>query len=201
MRQADKNPVTLSPATHAIREEDLDHACRVLHDGGVVAYPTEAVYGLGCAPDNPDALQALIALKGRDADKGIILIADTFSRLARYVGELPAAVRERVSEPQEPPTTWIVPASMVVDPLLSGHRPSLAIRVSVHPAVVALCQRYGGPLTSTSANPSGQEPARDASQVRSLFPTGLGAVVDGRVGELKRPTRIIDALSEKVLRP
>ena len=183
----------------------LDHAAvagavAALRAGGIVAYPTEAVYGLGCDPDNPHALRRLLRLKGRDASRGLILIAADFASLAPYLGQLEPRFLDRALASWPGPVTWILPAADGVPALLTGGRDAIAVRVTAHGPVITLCQAWGGPLVSTSANPSGSPPARDAAQVKAYFGDRLDCVLDGPTGGLDQPSRIYDGQSGKRLR-
>lgn len=178
----------------------LAQAARALRAGGVVAYPTEAVYGLGCEPLDGEAVLRLLAMKRRSVDKGLILIASDYAQLRPWV-ELPNAELERRVRARWPgPTTWLLPARAGVPGWITGGRPSLAVRVTAHPLAAALCARYGAPLVSSSANLSGGRPARDALGVRRRFGAQLDYVLCGRTGALAAPTEIRDALSGRLLR-
>ena len=179
----------------------IDRAARCVRNRGVIAYPTEAVYGLGCAPCFPDAVQRILALKGRRPGKGLILVAATVGQFDGLIDlEALREQQQRVLDSWPGPVTWIVPARPGVPAWLSGGRPALAVRVSDHPQVRALCDRVGA-LVSTSANPEGAPPARDARRVRAYFADRLDYVLPGRVGTLDRPTEIRDALSGRIVRP
>lgn len=168
--------------------------------GGLIAYPTESCYGLGCDPRNKRALKRLIALKGRDAGKGLLLIADHFRRLRRFVAALPPADLARMKRSWPGPVTWVVPASTACPPLLTGGRSTIAVRVTAHPVAARLCRMLGMALVSTSANKSGQKPARTAAQCRRAFGARV-RVIEGRTGARKRPSTLIDLASGTVLRP
>ena len=168
--------------------------------GGLIAYPTESCYGLGCDPRNKRALKRLIALKGRDAGKGLLLIADHFRRLRRFVAALPPADLARMRRSWPGPVTWVVPASPACPPLLTGGRSTIAVRVTAHPVAARLCRMLGMALVSTSANKSGQKPARTAAQCRPAFGARV-RVIEGRIGARKRPSTLIDLASGTVLRP
>lgn len=168
--------------------------------GGLIAYPTESCYGLGCDPRNKRALKRLIALKGRDAGKGLLLIADHFRRLRRFVAALPPADLARMKRGWPGPVTWVVPASTACPPLLTGGRSTIAVRVTAHPVAARLCRMLGMALVSTSANKSGQKPARTAAQCRRAFGARV-RVIEGRIGARKRPSTLIDLASGTVLRP
>ncbi len=175
-------------------------ACTALRVGGVIAYPTEAVWGLGCEPRNEAAVERLLALKRRDWRKGLILVAADFAQLEPFV-QLPSRTAQKRAFSTWPgPATWVFPASDHTPMWISGERNSVAIRVSAHPVVQALCRAYGGPIVSTSANREGRPPARSATQVRLAFPRGLDALVPGALGGQAAPTTIRDVTSGLILR-
>ena len=171
-----------------------------LRRGGVIAYPTESCYGLGCDPRNPRALQRLIRLKGRSAAKGMLLIADHFKRLRPFTHALSSADRARMQRSWPGPVTWVVPASAACPALLTGGRPTIAVRVTAHPGAAQLCRSLGMALVSTSANKSGQKPAKTAAECRRIFGARV-RVIDGRIGARKRPSTLIDLATGTVLRP
>lgn len=177
-------------------------ASAVLHDGGVIAYPTEAVWGLGCDPLNETAVLRLLAIKQRPVEKGLILIASRLLQLQGFINltALPVDRTEAVRASWPGPHTWVMPASVTAPRWITGAHRGIAVRVSAHPGVVALCDHYGGALVSTSANLSGQP----ASTSRMALDTGLllqlDGVLDGETGGLQRPSSIRDALSDAALR-
>jgi len=168
--------------------------------GGLVAYPTEAVYGLGCDPLRGEAVERLLQLKGRRAEKGLLLIAAELSQLAGLLEDPEPEVLERLAASWPGFVTWVLPARSQVPRWLTGRHASLAVRVTAHPLAQALCRAYGGPLVSTSANPSGRAPARDSLTVRRYFGAALGYIVPGRVGGAARPSVIRDARTGAVIR-
>ncbi|RLA33095.1 MAG: tRNA threonylcarbamoyladenosine biosynthesis protein RimN [Gammaproteobacteria bacterium] len=174
-------------------------AARAVYGGGLIAYPTEAVYGLGCDPLNPEAVFDLLALKGRPAGKGLILIAADFDQLRPYVAEVAAEKMAAVHASWPGPHTWLLPALPSVPPWLAGDHPMLAVRVTAHPVAAALC-RLTGPLVSTSANPAGCRPARDLLTVRRYFGDVLDAMVSGPIDRERGPSSIRDAVSGRLLR-
>lgn len=172
----------------------------VIHAGGLIAYPTEAVFGLGCHPQDGDAVARLLKLKRRPQEKGLILIADTPQALAPYLGEIPEQAWQRVVESWPGPNTWVVPASDSTPAWLTGRHDSIAVRVTDHPIAAALCRVAGTPLVSTSANLSQHPPAVNPLQVHLRCSPGVDLVVHGRTGGLSRPTVIRDALKETLIR-
>lgn len=171
-----------------------------LRRGGLIAYPTESCYGLGCDPRNPRALRHLIRLKGRSAAKGLLLIADHFRRLQPFVRRLDPADLARLRRSWPGPVTWVVPASATCPPLLTGGRPTIAVRVTAHPAAAHLCRSLGMALVSTSANKSGHKPARSAAECRRIFGAAV-RVIAGRIGQRRRPSTLVDLATGTVLRP
>ena len=174
-------------------------AARAIRRGGLVAYPTEAVYGLGCDPRNPLAVLDLLALKSRPIHKGLILIAADFDQLRPYVTEASPARMAEVRASWPGPHTWLLPARANTPEWLTGEHTTLAVRVTAHPVANALC-RLAGPLVSTSANPAGRRPARDPLTVRRYFDDALDLVVAGPVDRMRGPSAIRDAASGRLLR-
>ncbi|GAB3346743.1 L-threonylcarbamoyladenylate synthase [Lysobacter tyrosinilyticus] len=175
---------------------------RVLREGGVVAYPTEAVWGLGCDPLQEAAVQRLLAIKERDVAKGLILIAAQRAQLDGLLDwDALAGERRALVEASWPgPNTWIVPATARVPRWITGAHAGVAVRVSAHPIVAALCTTFGGPLVSTSANRAGEPPAYDRGQLDPLLLAQLDGVCEGETGGQAAPTAIRDAATGAVLR-
>ena len=172
-----------------------NEAADALHRGGVIAYPTEAVWGVGCDPFDETAVLRLLAIKQRPVDKGVILIAASPSQFDGLLDwdALTQAQRDAVFASWPGPNTWIIPTSPRVPRWITGSHDGVAVRVSAHPDVVALCEAFGGPLVSTSANLAGEPPAftRDALDPRVV--ERLDGVASGETGGLASPTAIRDA--------
>lgn len=170
--------------------------------GGVIAYPTEAVYGLGCDPDNDTAIKRLLAVKQRPWQKGLILVASEFSQLLPYVDEtqLTAERLEFAFSKWPGPFTFVMPVKAQVSKYLCGEFDSIAVRVSAHAGVQALCRALNKPLVSTSANLAGEAPALSAAEILADFEGKIDALVLGELGEQCQPSTIIDARSGKILR-
>ena len=178
----------------------LKAAVSALREGGVIACPTEAVWGLSCDPNNRDAVTYLLALKSRAVGKGLILVASSPQQVEFLLSGLTPQQRQTVCASWPGPTTWLVPHRGVVPDWICGEHETVAVRVSAHPIVSALCAAWGGPLVSTSANPSGARPAREVFQVHRYFGDSLDYVLPGRVGAAARPTTIRDARSGQIVR-
>lgn len=178
----------------------IGQAVRCLQEGDVIAYPTEAVYGLGCDPLNETAVRRVLKLKSRPAASGFILIADRFERFAPFVGALERAVLEPALASWPGPVTWLFPRGEDVPDWLAGGHPTVALRVSAHPVCRALCAAFEGAIVSTSANPAAAEPARSAQQVVDYFDARLCGIVEGELGRQSLPSEIRDLASGRVMR-
>ena len=181
---------------------EIPQAAQLLHNGGVIAYPTEAVWGLGCDPRNQAAVLRLLALKQREVDKGLILIAASEGQLAHYIDmtSLGDAQLAAVRSSWPGPHTWIVPASESAPPWITGRHAGIAVRVSAHPEVVALCNAFGSALVSTSANRTGDTPPEQIAALDPRIRDGVDAVLEGESGGQQRPTQIRDAVTGRALR-
>lgn len=174
---------------------------RTLEEGGVIAYPTEAVWGLGCDPWNEEAVQTLLFLKDRPEEKGLILVAASVSQIRFLLSPLPEELQERALQHWPGPVTCVIPdVRRQIPDWVRGRHHSIAVRVSAHPLVRTLCEIAGGPLVSTSCNPAGRSPARHGWQVRRYFPAGIDLIVSGSLGKAGKPSRIVDIVSGQTLR-
>lgn len=191
--------MTMSPSCY-VHPWRLKLVANLLLQGGILAYPTESVFGLGCDPLNEDSVMRLLAIKRRDPGKGVILIADSFEQLRPFVGEIPADRLAEVQRHWPGPYTWLLPAASWVPHWLTGRHTTLAMRVTAHPIAAALCRATGMPLVSTSANLSGRPPARTPLQARIRCGRDIDMVLHGATGGLKQPTMIRDALTGVCLR-
>jgi L-threonylcarbamoyladenylate synthase len=178
----------------------LRQAVRCLQRGGLLAYPTEAVWGLGCDPFNLAAVRHLLALKGRPVHKGLILIAAHFSDLEPFLAPLHQESYNRVMASWPGPVTWLLPAQHWVPVELHGRHETLAVRITAHAQVRALCEAFGGALVSTSANPARHPPAHNALQVRRYFRQQSIHLLPGATGGSPSPSEIRDARNGRVLR-
>lgn len=169
---------------------------------GVIAYPTEAVFGLGCDPTNETAIEKILTLKQRPSDKGLILIAADYSQLLPYVDDQAIGQDKRFSvfSHWPGPVTLILPARKSVSKLLTGGRDTIAVRVTAFEPARELCRKLGTALVSTSANPSGREPARSVAEVKDYFPSQLSWVMEGATGGANAPSKIIDPLTKTIFR-
>jgi len=179
-----------------------DAAAAALRAGGIVAHPAEAVWGLACDPTNEAAVLRLLALKRRGVDKGLILVAGSIGQLDAFVDwdAMPDSARAQVLAAWPGPNTWIVPATAAAPAWIRGVHAGVAVRVSAHPPVVALCAAFGGATVSTSANHAGARPPRGIADLDPAILDAVDAVLDGDTGGLDRPTGIRDALTGAAVR-
>ena len=177
----------------------IRQAVQKIHAGETIAYPTEAVYGLGCDPLNEEAVHNLLALKQRSAEKGLILIASSLSQLEPYL-QLNEDIVSRVQATWPGAVTWIIPAQSWVPSWLKGKHSSLAVRVTAHPVAKVLCQKYGEALVSTSANTHSKPPATRPYMVSKSLDYSDIFILPGQIGHLKQATPIYDVLSHQQIR-
>ena len=178
----------------------IKQAANVILSGGVVAYPTEAVYGLGCNPLDTSAVMRLLQLKNRSMEKGLILVAATIDQLEPFISIPSDDIRQKISATWPGPVTWILPAKPGVPMTLTGAHNSLAVRVSAHPVVQALCREIDQPMVSTSANIESAPPARSALAVQRIFGQEVDYILHGQVDTAANPSEIRDALTDAILR-
>jgi len=187
-----------------INDNTLSQALAALTTEGVIAYPTESVFGLGCDPDNEVAIQKILDLKQRPAHKGLILIAANIEQLKNYAdfSSLSSEQLDKIKATWPGPFTWVVPVQPSLSKLVSGDFDSIAVRVTQHPVVQTLCAAFGKPIISTSANLSGQDACTTSAQVEQMFANHplLDYVIDQPVTGLANPSQIHDALTGKRLR-
>ncbi len=181
-------------------EDPYAEAVTAIHAGGVIAYPTEAVFGFGCHPLRQEAVFRILALKERGVFEGLLLIAADVEQLMPYIAPLTPEIEARVTPTWPGPQTWLVPASEDTPLWIKGRHPRVGVRVTDHATAAELCRRAGTALVSTSVNRHGEPPLRDAHAVVREFGDKLDAVVLGACGGLDRPTSIRDAITGEVVR-
>jgi L-threonylcarbamoyladenylate synthase len=177
-----------------------EQAAERLRAGQIIAYPTEAVFGLGCDPRNEQTVRQLLTLKNRPESAGLILIGATLDQFDPWIAPVDAGLRARAQAAWPGPVTWLFPRGANVPDFIAGQHATVAIRVTAHPVCVALCQAFGGPVVSTSANPHSAPPARSAGEVEDYFGPFLGGILQGRLGGNDLPSEIRDLRSGAVLR-
>jgi L-threonylcarbamoyladenylate synthase len=179
----------------------IQRACQNVIVGGVIAYPTESVWGLGCDPWSQTAVKRLLQLKQRKWQQGLILVASRWHHIEPLLASLEPHQRMCLQASWPGSTTWLLPDSEdLIPPWIRGQHSTVAVRLSAHPLVVALCDATGGLLVSTSANRSGGAPARTSLQVRLAFGQTLDYILPGTLGHAISPSQIYDLQSGALIR-
>ncbi len=183
-----------------LTQDVLLQAIAVINDGGIVAYPTESVYGLGCDPFNQQAVEQLLLLKQRPVEKGMIMIASHVQHVLPLIKPQRPDDLARALKTWPGHNTWIFPKTSGVPFWVSGKHESIAVRVSKHPVVIQLCEQLNGPLISTSANLSNQGNLNSIKDIESTFGDKIDCYIDAPTGDEKKPSTIRDAHSGAILR-
>ena len=184
---------------------DLQQAIQVLRQGDVLAYPTEAVWGLGCDPRQQTAFEKILTLKQRPIEKGVILLSENIERVEPLLADLDIQIRQQILASWQQPlsnqraTTWLLPISIQIPAWIYGQHDRVAVRVTNHPLCQQLCQGFDDFIVSTSANPAGLTPATSSAQVDQYFPHQLN-VLEGKLGTSREPSRILDAITGQIIR-
>jgi L-threonylcarbamoyladenylate synthase len=176
MRWLTVDPADPDPAVIAVASD-------LLRGGGLVAFPTETVYGLGVDPFNEEAVERLFAVKGRPVEKGLILHLGEVAQIDAVAREVPPAARRLIGQFFPGPLTVVLPVrSGVEQPSLSrkvtGGSDTIAVRLPAHPVALALARAFGGPIAAPSANRSGEPPPTDAETIRRTLGSALDAILD-----------------------
>ena len=180
---------------------DLQRACDHLLQGHVIAYPTEAVWGLGCDPYNQSAVKRIFAIKQRSPEKGLILVAASMEQLRPLLDPLSESQLNQLRSTWPGPITWLIPDSKKLIPgWIKGSHDSVAVRVSAHPLIRALCTQFKKPLVSTSANLSGEPTLRGRQELQQKIADKIDFIVEGELGTGKAPSEIRDLYTGQLIR-
>ncbi len=171
-----------------------------LKHGGVIAYPTESVFGLGCDPRNRRAVQRILRIKGRPQRKGLILLADRLSRIQSYLAPVSATQQAQLAASWPGPHTWLIPAAPDCPRWLTGRHRTLATRITAHAQSAGIAKSSAMAIVSTSANRSGHQPVKTTRECYRRF-GGQVRVLPGMTGGARKPSTIQDLASGKILRP
>lgn len=188
------------PSAEKKLAEQIAKAKIALKSGDIIAYPTEAVFGLGCDPFNEKAVQNIRQLKNRDTTKGLILIASDFTQIQNLIALDKLDDQKKIMDQWPGPITKIFPASAKAPKWVCAKNNTIAIRITDHPVAKKICEQFSGAIVSTSANPEGQTPAKTTQQIKEYFGNQINVIIDAPVGDLASPTRIIDAITGETLR-
>ena len=172
----------------------------IVYAGGVIAYPTEGVFGLGCDFNNEQAVHRILEIKQRDVAKGLIIVAHSIEVLLPFLKPLSDDQFERLQKSWPGPNTWVIPHNGTLPNWVTGGRPTVAVRVSDHAIVKTLCAALNQPLVSTSANRSGRPALTNRTQVASCLGKEVDAIVTGRVQSIGKASTIRDLSTGQTLR-
>ena len=178
---------------------DLRHAAQICRQGGVIAYPTESVFGLGCDPLNQDSVHRILDIKQRDVAKGLILLSDNLHKLMPFI-TINSQQQILLQQQSDKPTTWLVAASALTPAWICGAHSKVAIRVTRHKVAAALCSEVPWPIVSTSANPAQKKPARSAMRVHQYFGQSVDCIISGTVNTQANPSIICDLETGAIIR-
>lgn len=173
-------------------KDDINKALEVLKSGGIILYPTDTIWGLGCDATNEAAVERIFKLKGRDAGKSLIVLLDTENKLESYVSEVPEIAYDLI-EYAENPLTIIYSGAKNLAKNVIHEDGSLGIRVAKHPFCEQLIQRFRKPIVSTSANISGQSSPKNFSEISEEIINGVDYVVEFEQDDTteKKPSTIM----------
>ena len=179
---------------------DTAGAVEQLRAGHVIAYPTEAVYGLGCDPSNESAVRKLLLLKGRKESAGLVLIASDFSQLQPWIADIDESLINKAMRTWPGPVTWLFPRAAGVPDYVAGKHDTIALRITAHKSSRDLCVAFGSALVSTSANHTADRPARSVEEVNDYFGHNIKGILIGPLGGAENPSEIRDLISGNIIR-
>ena len=176
---------------------EIDEAVAVLKRGGLVAFPTETVYGLGADAGNPDAIARLYAVKGRPSAHPVIVHLAADRQLERWAREVPAVARALARAFWPGPLTLILRRADGVADSLTGGQDTVGLRIPSHPVAHALLSRFGGGVAAPSANRFGRVSATIAQHVRDEFRGAVELVLDGGQSDVGIESTIVDVSADR----
>ena len=179
---------------------DIKAAADVIRKGGIIAYPTETLPGLGCLARSEAAIKKLLKIKKRTAEKGLILLASKLEQLEPWLAPLDSKLQQKLLLPATTPTTWLVPPSAKTNPLVQGKHDKLAVRITTHPVARELCDLVGETIISTSANIAGEPAAKSLDEISPTIIEQLDLLLIGPEGN-RKPSKIRGLVSDQIIRP
>lgn len=182
--------------------DTMNNEIEAYQQGGILAYPTEAVFGLGCDPDNQVAVEKLLEIKQRPVEKGLILLAANYSQLLPYVDDAKMSAEQRALILSRWPNgiTQVLPAKVSLGKYLTGQFDTIAVRITSQPDVVALCNTTNKPIVSTSCNTTGKEPARTYQEIEPALCQQIDFIIKGQTLGFTQPSTIIDGITGETFR-
>lgn len=181
-----------------VSDFSIRHAAHIIRQGGIIAYPTDTIYGLGCDPYNADAVAHINAIKQRPQDKQFILLAGHIDQIKPLV--LLTSEQEKLIMQTREATSWIIDASKKAPLWLLDKNHSLTIRLSNHEVVKKLCKNLGHAIISTSANPSAKMPARNSLELHRYFHHALDKILATNQKLIAKPSKIIRLRDNSIIR-
>ena len=176
-----------------------ENAIKLLSDGGVIGYPTEAVFGLGCDPWNEKAVVKISNIKNRNSKKPFLLVASSINQLTNLVDI--NIITEKAKSTWPGHTTWLIPAKKDVPCWLTDKDTGLiGIRISDHPVINRICDKLQSPIISTSANISGDKNIKDQKVFISEFQNKVDYLIEGNIGNYCNPSIIINMITNESIR-
>lgn len=188
-----------------MQDTSVVQVAKDLRAGKVIAYPTEAVWGLGCDPFNEQAFQKLLKLKQRPIEKGVILLASDIAQVEHLFKSLNSNIQQKIisswykQDPHSKATTWLLPSDSTIPKWITGEHHSVAVRVTNHGLCQVLCRAFDGFIVSTSANPAGGKPAKCLTDAKKYFNDQV-SYLNGELGLSPEPSRIINASTGLIIR-
>lgn len=158
-------------------KDQVNKALQILKDGGIILYPTDTIWGIGCDATNAEAVEKIIRLKGRSDDKSMIILLDTENKLPSYVKEVPE-IAYNLIEYAEKPLTIVFSGAKNLAPNVAAADGSIGIRIVKHAFCEQLLQRFRKPIVSTSANVSGEPSPRSFRDISDTIIRGVDMVID-----------------------
>jgi len=192
--------MSITSVTYNMHPFQIRHAATIIQQSGVIACPTESVFGLSCHPLSFNAVSKILALKHRSADKGLILVASSVEQLHPFIEDPEILNQKNVRDSWPGPTSWLVPASAATPAWLTGTHTTIALRVTDHPVMAKICNQCGHALVSTSANISTRPAAVTPLQVHNIFGNALDWILHAETGHNKQVSTIADAVSGRIIR-
>jgi len=179
---------------------DTAGAVEQLRTGQIIAYPTEAIFGLGCDPANESAIRKLLSLKERKESAGFVLIASDYSQLKPWVADIDQVFIDKAMQTWPGPVTWLFPRAAGVPDYVAGNHETIAVRITAHEPSRNLCAAFGSALVSSSANHSAERPACSTAEVDAYFGKNIKGILAGPLGGANKPSEIRDLISGAIIR-
>ena len=178
--------------------KDFDEAVAALQRGDVIVFPTETLYGLGADALNSEAVEKIFQLKGRDPRSPIPVLVTGTDMLYTLIAEIPPSAKKLMESFWPGPLTLVLPARQNIPTPLLNNSGGIGVRISSEPLATQLVRALGHPLTATSANPSGKEPARTLQEAKSYFSGTVDIFLDGGTLTSKSGSTVIEISADKI---